>query len=153
MEIKDIKDLILAIDKTSIEKVDIEKGDIKISISKSSSFSHRRTNEFDEPKTEIVHEEIKKENNEIDHIIKEDSEDVYIVKSPIVGTFYSSPSPDEEPFAKVGEQVKEGQALCIIEAMKVMNEIEAEISGSVIEILVENEEIVQYGQPLMKIRR
>ena len=85
--------------------------------------------------------------------IEEDSDDVYIVKSPIVGVFYASPSPDSDAFVKIGDTVKKDQALCIIEAMKIMNEIQSEESGEVIEILVENEDIVEYGQPLMKIRR
>ena len=73
------------------------------------------------------------------------------VKSPMVGTFYRSPSPDEAPFVEVGDRIRKGQTVCIIEAMKLMNEIEAEISGQVMEILVKNGEPVEYGQPLMRI--
>jgi acetyl-CoA carboxylase biotin carboxyl carrier protein len=73
------------------------------------------------------------------------------VKSPMVGTFYRSPSPDEAPFVEVGDRIRNGQTVCIIEAMKLMNEIEAEISGQVMEILVKNGEPVEYGQPLMRI--
>lgn len=71
--------------------------------------------------------------------------------SPMVGTFYRSPSPSEPPFAEVGDRIKTGQTVCIIEAMKLMNEIEAEVSGQVVEILVQNAEPVEYGQPLMRI--
>ncbi len=73
------------------------------------------------------------------------------VISPMVGTFYRSPSPDEAPFVAVGDRIKLGQTVCIIEAMKLMNEIEAEVSGQVVEILVENGTPVEYGQPLMRI--
>ena len=73
------------------------------------------------------------------------------VKSPLVGTFYSSPSPDEPPFVLVGQEVREGDTLCIIEAMKVMNEIKAEKSGVIKEILAENGQPVEYGQPLFVI--
>ncbi|MGL5193707.1 MAG: acetyl-CoA carboxylase biotin carboxyl carrier protein [Chroococcales cyanobacterium] len=73
------------------------------------------------------------------------------VISPMVGTFYRSPSPDEPPFVAVGDRIKLGQTVCIIEAMKLMNEIEAEVSGQVVEILVENGTPVEYGQPLMRI--
>ena len=73
------------------------------------------------------------------------------VISPMVGTFYRSPSPDEAPFVAVGDRIKLGQTVCIIEAMKLMNEIEAEVSGQVMEILVENGTPVEYGQPLMRI--
>lgn len=73
------------------------------------------------------------------------------VTSPLVGTFYSAPSPEEPPFVKVGDTVKKGQTLGIVEAMKLMNEIESEYDGEVKAILVENEEIVEYGQPLFVI--
>lgn len=73
------------------------------------------------------------------------------VMSPMVGTFYRSPSPDEAPFVAIGDRIKLGQTVCIIEAMKLMNEIEAEVSGQVVEILVENGTPVEYGQPLMRI--
>lgn len=73
------------------------------------------------------------------------------VVAPIVGTFYSSPSPESPPYVSVGEKVKPGAVLCIIEAMKLMNEIEAEVAGTVREILVENDEPVEYGQVLFRI--
>ena len=75
-----------------------------------------------------------------------------LVKSPLVGTFYAAPSEDAEPFIKVGDTVKKGQTLAIVEAMKLMNEIESEFDGVVTEILVENEENVEYGQPLFRIQ-
>ncbi len=75
----------------------------------------------------------------------------HVVKSPMVGMFYRSTSPGAKPLVEVGQQVKEGQALCIIEAMKIMNEIEADKSGTVTKILVENGLAVEYGQPLFVI--
>ena len=74
-----------------------------------------------------------------------------IVKAPIVGTFYASPSPDADPFIRVGDVVKKGDVLCIIEAMKLMNEIEAEVSGTVRRVLVDNAQPVQYDEPLFVI--
>ncbi|HJD34054.1 MAG TPA: acetyl-CoA carboxylase biotin carboxyl carrier protein, partial [Candidatus Mediterraneibacter tabaqchaliae] len=74
-----------------------------------------------------------------------------IVKSPLVGTFYAAPSEDAAPFVKVGDSVKEGQVLAIVEAMKLMNEIESDFTGTVKEILVENGEAVEFGQPLFVI--
>jgi acetyl-CoA carboxylase biotin carboxyl carrier protein len=72
----------------------------------------------------------------------------HVVKSPMVGTFYRSASPGSKPFAEVGAAIKEGDPICIVEAMKIMNEIEADISGTVSKILVENGQAVEYGQPL-----
>jgi acetyl-CoA carboxylase biotin carboxyl carrier protein len=80
------------------------------------------------------------------------AEDLHLVKSPIVGTYYGSPSPGAEPFVKIGGYVETGQSLCIVEAMKLMNEIESDISGEVLRIFVENGQPVEYGQPLFGIR-
>jgi len=77
--------------------------------------------------------------------------DGHVVKAPMVGTFYRSPNPSSPPFVEVGQSVKEGEPLCIIEAMKLLNEIEADKSGVVKEVLVENGEPVEYGQPLFVI--
>ena len=82
---------------------------------------------------------------------KAEEENVFVVKSPFVGTFYRSPSPDQSSFTEVGQQVVKGQTLCIVEAMKLMNEIESEVSGTVLACLVENGQAVQYHDPLFKI--
>jgi acetyl-CoA carboxylase biotin carboxyl carrier protein len=74
------------------------------------------------------------------------------VTSPMVGTFYRAPAPDADPYVEVGDHVRVGQTLCILEAMKLMNELEAEVSGTVMEIVVENAEPVEYGQVLFRIR-
>lgn len=78
--------------------------------------------------------------------------DLVAVSSPMVGTFYRSPAPDESPFVNVGDRITSGQTVCIIEAMKLMNELEAEVSGEVVEILVENAQPVEFGQTLMLVK-
>lgn len=84
---------------------------------------------------------------------KEETEEVgNVVKSPMVGTFYSKPSPNSESYVAVGQKVKKGDVLCIIEAMKLMNEIESEFEGEVVEILVKDEDTVEYGKPLFVIK-
>jgi len=79
------------------------------------------------------------------------AEDLHMIKSPIVGTFYASPSPEADPFVRPGDRVKSGQVLCIIEAMKLMNEIESDVDGEVMRIFVENGQPVEYGEPLFGI--
>jgi acetyl-CoA carboxylase biotin carboxyl carrier protein len=79
-------------------------------------------------------------------------EDLHLVKSPIVGTYYESPSPGSEAFVKVGSHVEMGQTLCIVEAMKLMNEIESDAAGEIVRIFVENGQPVEYGQPLFGVR-
>lgn len=80
------------------------------------------------------------------------SENAHVLKSPIVGTFFEAPSPDAPPFVHVGDRVRVGQVLCIVEAMKLMNEIESEFAGEIVRIHVENGQPVEYGQPLFTIK-
>lgn len=146
MDIKEIKDLITIINNTDIETVEIEKNDIRIMITKASSMNNTNNSA---PKIE------KTVQNELVELQEEKiiDENIYIVKSPMVGTFYSSSSPGAAPFVKVGDKIDNGQTLCTIEAMKTMNEIESETSGVIVEILVNDEDVVEYGQALMKVRR
>jgi len=78
--------------------------------------------------------------------------DSHVIKSPIVGTFYASPSPDAEPFVRVGDRVRVGQVLCIVEAMKLMNEIESDVAGTVVQVYPKNAQPVEYGEPLFAIK-
>lgn len=85
-------------------------------------------------------------------IAAENEEGIHLVKSPIVGTFYESPSPGAPPFVRPGDSVTAGQVLCIVEAMKLMNEIESDVSGEIVKMLVANGQPVEYGQPLFAVR-
>lgn len=98
-----------------------------------------------ETQTAYVSETVKEQSDNTD-------ENVQIVTSPLVGTFYSAASPEDEPFVKVGDRVAKGQKLGIIEAMKLMNDIESDYDGEIVEIMVLNENMVEYGQPLFKIK-
>jgi len=149
VDIKDIKDLIITISNTDIERVEIEKDNIRVLISKGTSNKREDSTIMASNPLEV------EENKEVigQGQITLVDENLYIVKSPMVGVYYEAPSPGEESFVKVGSIVEKGQTLCIIEAMKLMNEIEAEVSGEIVDILVKNEDVVEYGQPLMKIRR
>lgn len=157
MEIKDIRDLILTIDKTSIQQVEIEKGDIKIKINKGLLNEGIRKAAVLEGKGAEVSEaqkaEVKAEVQLLLQTEKEKADSTYLLKSPMVGTFYCKPSPDSSSYVKAGDRVEKGQTLCIIEAMKMMNEIKSETTGVVVEIMCEDEDILQYGQPIMRIRR
>ncbi|MGH9751060.1 MAG: acetyl-CoA carboxylase biotin carboxyl carrier protein [Candidatus Polarisedimenticolia bacterium] len=82
-----------------------------------------------------------------------DAPDVHVLKSPIVGTFYRASAPGSRAFAEVGDRVRKGQVVCIVEAMKLMNEIESDCEGEILEILVANGQPVEYGEPLFKLRR
>ena len=84
--------------------------------------------------------------------IKDVNENLYIVKSPIVGTFYAASAPDKEPFVKVGNKVKKGDTLCIIEAMKLMNEVESEVDGEVVEVCCKDGDMMEFESAIFKIR-
>lgn len=93
--------------------------------------------------------------NTENNVVKEErkcEENYKIIKSPMVGTFYSKPSPDKASFVKVGDVVKKGQVVCIVEAMKLMNEIESEFDGEIVEVCLNDGDIVEYGMPLFKIK-
>jgi len=82
---------------------------------------------------------------------KDDESDYIVIKSPMIGTFYRSPSPDKDPYLNVGDSIKPGKVICIVEAMKLFNEIEAEVSGTIVKVLAEDSSPVEYDQPLFLV--
>ena len=142
MDYEQIKQLINDMGNSKLTSIDIEFTEgIKIKMEKKGEDKLI----VNEPKTEIVYEQ-KQEKVAESKLIEEN-----IVKSPMVGTFYIKPSPDSKPYVEVGSNVKKGNVLCIIEAMKLMNEIESEFDGKISEIYVKDGEPVEYGKPLFKI--
>ena len=161
MNINEVKELIKLINDSDLAYFEYESGDSRIKMDKSLTRNTESTPNKEaskEPKIQrtyketevekVIKEEVKKEEK------KDESKEVLgtIITSPMVGTFYESPSPDSESFVKLGDNVKKGQTLCIIEAMKLMNEIESDVSGEVIEILVKDGDMVESGTPLFKIK-
>lgn len=139
MEFDKIVQLIHAVGETGLSEFSFEEGALKISM-RGGEKQEKMVNFI--PETLEIREEIKEKPVAITG---------KTVKSPLVGTFYAAPSPEAEPFVKKGDIVKKGQVLGIVEAMKLMNEIESEYNGVVEEILIENEDMVEYGQPLFII--
>ena len=146
MEIKDMIELMKAVSENALTSFELEQGDLKITM--------KREKKVVTPTVQVVGapavpaELLSGQTAAVFGDVASDK----VVTSPLVGTFYSSPSPDAENFVKVGDTVKKGQVLGIVEAMKLMNEIESEYDGIVDAILVKNEEVVEYGQPLFRIR-
>ncbi|MCQ2958452.1 MAG: acetyl-CoA carboxylase biotin carboxyl carrier protein [Candidatus Gastranaerophilales bacterium] len=138
-----IKKIADVMDEKSIIELSLEDGSQKISIKKGS---------LPERATVIEKEVVKVQEPKAQAEVQNSSQkQLTPITSPMVGTFYNSASPDEEPFVRVGDIIKPGQVVCIIEAMKLMNEIEADISGKVAEICVENGQTIEFGQILMYI--
>ena len=146
MDYEEIKKLINDMGNSNIDELNIEFPDgIKIGMKKSAKNNVYKIG----TQTILKQKEI---SNTITETKKEEIENSKIVKSPMVGTFYSKPSPDAKEYVKVGDKVSKGDVLCIVEAMKLMNEIESEFDGEIIEIMVKDGETVEYGKPLFKIK-
>jgi acetyl-CoA carboxylase biotin carboxyl carrier protein len=139
MEIDDLKELISLLRDTDITEIQLEKEGTKVKIRRQMLLPSLEMH----PKTHTVIEKTTE--------TEEDTQRLVTVTAPIVGTFYRSPSPDSPPFVDAGIRVKKGQVICIIEAMKLMNEIESEMDGVLVRVLVENGQPVEYGEPLFLI--
>ena len=151
MNIDEIKELIEILNNTDIAELSVESEGVRISIKKGSAWQAA----FTPPPAAALPPQAREETPApqpaaADDIAEDD--DRYIkVTAPMVGTFYRAPAPDAAPYVSVGDVVEVGQPLCIIEAMKLMNEIESEVRGRIVKILVENEEPVEYGELLFLI--
>ena len=147
MDLEKIEGLVKIIENSSLTKFTYKEGDMKITMSKLDHPPVVVTGSVPTaapaPAAAPAGEESKSEEEEED-------EKLFIV-SPIVGTFYSAPAPDAPAFVKVGDQVKNGQTVCILEAMKLMNEIQSEFDCEIEAVLVSNEQKVEYGQPLFRV--
>ncbi|HHJ63918.1 MAG TPA: acetyl-CoA carboxylase biotin carboxyl carrier protein [Aquifex aeolicus] len=141
-----VKELIELLKRSNVRTLKIESGDFRIEIETHTAERSASGAERPSPE-EFRHQEILPPSEDI----SEEERKFHVIKSPLVGTFYRSPSPEAPPFVEVGDIVSPGQVLCIIEALKVMNEIESDVRGRVEKILVENGETVEYGQPLFLI--
>ena len=144
MDIRKIKKLIEMLQDSDLKEIEVSQGDESVRISRDNS------SQTSEPiiQKQVVHEasNIVSQEEIPQEEVKGDK-----VTSPIVGTFYRKPSPDKDPFIKVGDEVQEGDILCIIEAMKMMNEIKSDFSGKVVSIEVEDGQPVEYGQHIITI--
>ena len=150
MNYKEIKEIVDDFGNAKIDEISIEFQDgTKVSMKKNTApVMPKESVQYIVPtpaeKTEVVAN--KAEN------AKEGKEDYKVVKSPMVGTFYSKSSPKAKPYVEVGSKVKKGDILCIVEAMKLMNEIESEFDGEVVEVCVKDGDMVDYGKPLFKLK-
>lgn len=142
MELEQIKEIISYLRDTDITELNIERDGFKIKIKRGYFYGT-----FEVAKPQRVQETVPTPEKAVEKV----EEHLHTVTSPLVGTFYRSSSPDSPPFVEVGSRVEKGQVLCIIEAMKIMNEIESDVSGVVRKILVQNGQPVEYGEPLFLI--
>lgn len=155
MDLKLVKNIINLISDSDVDEVSIEEGDFKIKVKKRSE-SAVQTVQYQMPPQQQQAPAAPAQSAPQQPSKSTESgnkPDGVVIKSPIVGTFYEAASPDSDPYVKVGDKVKEGQTLCIVEAMKIMNEIESEFSGTIQEIIAENGSPVEFDQPLFIIKK
>lgn len=161
LKVQEIKELIRTLDQSSVDELNYEQNGMKIVLKK-----HEQTARVYEQTVEpIAMESSERESSptvsktEVEapkaapavETTQVPTENTHTIISPMVGTFYAAPSPDSDPYVKKGDLVGEDSVVCIVEAMKLMNEIEAEVNGKIIDILAENGELVEYGQPLFVV--
>ena len=154
MEIKNIIELMKAVSENGLTCFELEQGDTRITMNREKKTVLQTEMAVQEIPVSLTSEEASPAENNVSEkaAAMENVHSDRIVMSPLVGTFYSSPAPDADDYVKVGDHVKKGQVIGIVEAMKLMNEIESDYDGVVEAILVKNEETVEYGQPLFRIR-
>lgn len=148
-----IRALIKLVEESSIDELEVSSWGRKVSIRKK-AFANGSNNGNPGPQNPPARIEERLSSVEVTTQAPREQEiksDLIEIKSPMVGTFYRAPAPDAKPYVEIGQSVKEGQVVCIIEAMKLMNEIESEMTGRVVEVLIENSKPVEFGQPLFLI--
>lgn len=167
MDFKQIQELIRQVSKAGVSEVKIEQGDFKITIKTKSSEYVTVTSAMPQPvmhhiatpvavNTEVakpasVQETAATESKEAP--VENNNANIITIKSPMIGTFYRSPGPDKEPFVKVGDVITKGNVLCVVEAMKLFNEIESEFDGKIVKVLVDDATPIEYDQALFLIEK
>lgn len=144
MDLEKIESLVKMIENSSLTQFTLREGELKITMSKLDHPPVVAPGAV--PAAPVMMEQAASEE-------KKEEDDKLFITSPIVGTFYSAPSPDAPAFVKVGDVVKNGQTVCIMEAMKLMNEIQSEFDCEIEAVLVSNEQKVEYGQPLFRVKK
>ncbi len=156
MNYKEVISLINKIEKSKFTNFKIKYDDLELELEKKSSGCKKEYDDEDLNINDVVFEE-EEQNTSKPKVVNEipvfeDLSQYNAVTSPIVGVFYTKPAPDKEPFIKVGDKVKKGDVLCIVEAMKVLNEIKSDFDGEIVKIDVNNEDVVEFNQPLIYIK-
>ena len=158
MNLKELKEIIQLMENANIDELEIEREGVRIRVKKTPGITHMPPVSTNIP-THIYQQSIPltsipvqpSGNQELPGTQGLDKKGVTQIVSPMVGTFYRAPSPESAPFVEIGQVIEPGQVICVIEAMKLMNEIKSEIKGKVIEVLVDNAEPVEFGQPMFLI--
>jgi acetyl-CoA carboxylase biotin carboxyl carrier protein len=147
MNIKEIKEMINLMNENSLMELEVEKDGMRIRLKKTASGMEQFSGPIVVEREKLAHAP----KEEPQAAAERAAETTVEIKAPMVGTFYRAPSPEAPPYAETGQTIEPGQVICIIEAMKLMNEIKSEIKGKILEVLVDNAEPVEFGQPMFLI--
>ena len=150
----EIKQLIYIVEDSSVQELQVEKEGLRVTIRKFHAMEHTRVCEKAPSlaKASSTTQHSISDDHTTDHTETTPDTPLHTIVCPMVGTFYGSSSPDAPPFVEVGSQVQENTTVCIIEAMKLMNELDADIKGEIVQVLVQNGQFVEYGQPLFLVK-
>jgi acetyl-CoA carboxylase biotin carboxyl carrier protein len=163
LKMHEMRELIKLVDQSSITDFEYEFEGHKVSMKKGSNMVQtsvpqvqveegKPVQEMEAKQPSVASAPLKEQTPEVKNETATDTTGLHKIESPMVGTFYASPSPDAGPYVKAGDKVDESKVVCIVEAMKLMNEIEAEVRGEIVEVLVENGQLVEYGQALFLVK-
>ncbi|MDP2039354.1 MAG: acetyl-CoA carboxylase biotin carboxyl carrier protein [Ignavibacteria bacterium] len=150
MDINLIKKLIKIVEQSEVTEFSVQEGELKIKISKN---SHQTSVQLQSVPVEAARPAVSLQQATEVNAAEPAKSNHHEIRSPIVGTFYRAPSPDADSYVQVGDSISQGTVLCIVEAMKLMNEIESDCSGKILKILVENGTPVEYNQPLFLVEK
>lgn len=150
MDLNLIRKLIKLVDSSEVTDLEIEENGLRVRIAKKIRGIQTITQPQILSHSQVVNDSALK--NDEASVKSEVKEKLHQITSPIVGTFYRAPAPDADPYVQIGDSVSQGSVLCIVEAMKLMNEIESDVSGKIVKILVENGKPVEYNQPLFLVQ-
>lgn len=163
MEFKQIQELIKAINKSNISELSVEEGDFKITIKQAQTISETQFVAVQAPMPQMLPQAAPQAAalpaapapaaQAAPAAAPAANDKLITIKSPMIGTFYRSPSPDKPSFVNVGDDIKQGDVLCIVEAMKLFNEIESEVSGKIVKVLIDDASPVEYDQPLFLVEQ
>lgn len=156
MNVQEIKELIEAVNQSDIDELEYEQNGNKLVLKKVKAETIVQAQAYEpvhqvEAQQPVATQTSEAPQEATTQAQPEKKENLHTVTSPMVGTFYSSPSPEDGPYVGIGDDVKEDSIVCIVEAMKLMNEIEADVNGKIVEVVAQNGELVEYGQPLFVV--
>ncbi len=152
MDLNLVKKLIKILENSQLTDLEIEEGGTRIKIAKNIQLTQAPQNLVSYVQHPVQNQPEQPKSEDKKQSFSDDDSKLHAIKSPIVGTFYRAPSPEADPYVQVGDTISAGTVLCIVEAMKLMNEIESDVSGKIVKILVENGKPVEYNQTLFLIQ-